>query len=226
MIFGAALLGPECRHGLSGERSSWLLFVVGLELPVPTVSVLPVSSVPEVFDRWSPGERSELIGSEFLDVLASVPDPRDPRGRRYSLMALLAIAVLATAAGMRGYAGFATWAATAPDDVLAQLGVRFRRPSEKTFRAVLSRLDPADLNARMGSYFTAHVASSDPSGLVPIALDGKMLRGALRAKATATHLVSVFAHRARLVLGQLAVAEKAMKFPAYVPCSRSGLRRC
>ncbi|EUA94092.1 DDE_Tnp_1-associated family protein [Mycobacterium ulcerans str. Harvey] len=84
---------------------------------VPTVSVLPVSSVPEVFDRWSPGERSELIGSEFLDVLASVPDPRDPRGRRYSLMALLAIAVLATAAGMRGYAGFATWAATASDDV-------------------------------------------------------------------------------------------------------------
>ncbi|MEK1225159.1 transposase family protein, partial [Mycobacterium ulcerans] len=83
---------------LSGERSSWLLFVVGLELPVPTVSVLPVSSVPEVFDHWSPGERSELIGSEFLDVLASVPDPRDPRGRRYSLMALLAIAVLATAA--------------------------------------------------------------------------------------------------------------------------------
>ncbi|MEK0471530.1 transposase family protein, partial [Mycobacterium ulcerans] len=79
-------------------------------------------------------------------------------------MALLAIAVLATAAGMRGYAGFATWAATASDDVLAQVGVRFRRPSEKTFRAVLSRLDPADLNARMGSYFTAHVASSDPSG--------------------------------------------------------------
>ncbi|WP_456319876.1 transposase family protein, partial [Mycobacterium ulcerans] len=70
---------------------------------MPTVSVLPVSSVPEVFDRWSPGERSELIGSEFLDVLASVPDPRDPRGRRYSLMVLLAIAVLATAAGMRGY---------------------------------------------------------------------------------------------------------------------------
>ncbi|WP_238559478.1 hypothetical protein [Mycobacterium ulcerans] len=38
MIFGAALLGPECRHGLSGERSSWLLFVVGLELPQTQVS--------------------------------------------------------------------------------------------------------------------------------------------------------------------------------------------
>ncbi|EUA94135.1 transposase family protein [Mycobacterium ulcerans str. Harvey] len=54
-------------------------------------------------------------------------------------------------------------AATASDDVLAQLGSG-SGASEKTFRAVLSRLDPADLNARMGSYFTAHVASSDPSG--------------------------------------------------------------
>ncbi|EUA93653.1 DDE_Tnp_1-associated family protein, partial [Mycobacterium ulcerans str. Harvey] len=108
---------------------------------VPTVSALPVSSVPEVFDRWSAGERSELIGSEFLDVLASVPDPRDPRGRRYSLMALLAIAVLATAAGMRGYAGFATWAAPLPM-MCWPIRAPVPAPSEKTFRAVLSRLDP------------------------------------------------------------------------------------
>lgn len=86
---------------------------------MPAVSVSPVSSVPEVFDRWIPGECCEVMRSEFLDVLGSVPDPRDPRGRRYSLRALLGIAILATAAGMRGYAGFATWAATAPDDVLA-----------------------------------------------------------------------------------------------------------
>jgi hypothetical protein len=68
----------------------------------------------------------------------------------------LAIAILATAAGMRGYAGFATWARTAPDDVLAQLGIRYRRPSEKTFRAVFSRVDPDDMNRRLGAYFTAH----------------------------------------------------------------------
>jgi hypothetical protein len=68
----------------------------------------------------------------------------------------LAIAILATAAGMRGYAGFATWARTAPDDVLAQLGIRYRRPSEKTFRAVFSRVDPDDMNRRLSAYFTAH----------------------------------------------------------------------
>ncbi|EUA85858.1 hypothetical protein I551_7701 [Mycobacterium ulcerans str. Harvey] len=32
-------IGPECRHGLSGERSSWLLFVVGLELPCLRFSI-------------------------------------------------------------------------------------------------------------------------------------------------------------------------------------------
>jgi predicted transposase YbfD/YdcC len=179
-----------------------------------------VSSVAEALARWRAGERAQVLGSEFLDVLARVPDPRDPRGRRYPLGALLAIAILATAAGMRGYAGFATWARTAPEDVLAQLGIRYRRPSEKTFRAVLSRVDPDDLNCRLGTYFTAHATRLDPAGLVPIALDGKTLRGALRAKAAATHLVSVFAHRTRLVLGQLAVAEKSNE----IPCVRALLK--
>jgi len=121
---------------------------------------------------------------------------------------------------MRGYAGFVTWARTAPDDVLAQLGIRYRRPSEKTFRAVLARVDPDDLNRRLSAYFTAHATRMDPAGLVPIALDGKTLRGALRAKAAATHLVSVFAHCARLVLGQLAVAEKSNE----IPCVRALLK--
>jgi predicted transposase YbfD/YdcC len=187
---------------------------------VPAVSVLPVSSVAEVLDRWRVGDRVQVLGSEFLDVLAAVPDPRDPRGRRYLLGVLLAIAVLATAAGMRGYAGFATWARTAPDDVLEQLGIRYRRPSEKTFRAVFSRVDPGELNHRLGAYFTAYATQLDPAALVPIALDGKTLRGALRAKATATHLVSVFAHHARLVLGQLAVAEKSNE----IPCVRTLLK--
>ena len=140
--------------------------IVLLELPVPALAVSPVESVAETLDRWRAGERVEVLRSDFLDVLASVPDPRDPRGRRYLLAGLLAIAILATAAGMRGYAGFASWAATAPPEVLARLGIRFRRPSEKTFRSVLSRLDPADLDRRLGAYFTALAAAE--TGLLAV----------------------------------------------------------
>lgn len=181
---------------------------------MPACSVSPVSSVAEALDRWRAGDRVQVLGSEFLAVLATVSDPRDRRGRRYPLAGLLAIAILATAAGMRGYAGIATWARTAPEDIWAQWGIRFRRPSEKTFRAVLSRVDPADLDARLGAYFTA-LATAQPGcgALVAVALDGTTLRGARRAGAAATHLVSVFAHRARLVLGQLAVTEKSNEIP-------------
>jgi predicted transposase YbfD/YdcC len=189
---------------------------------VPAGLVSPVESVVLALDRWRAGEGVEVLRSELLDVLASVPDPRNPRGRRYPLAGLLAIAILATAAGMRGYAGFATWAATAPTEVLARLGIRLRRPSEKTFRRVLSQLDPADLDRRLGAYFTtvaaAHTAAG--GGLLAVALDGKTLRAARRMGATATHLVSVFAHHAWLVLGQLAVAEKSNE----IPCVRKLLR--
>jgi predicted transposase YbfD/YdcC len=194
------------------------LIVPLLELPVPAYAVSPVSSVAEALDRWRAGEHAEVLSSKFLQVLASVSDPRDSRGLRYPLAGLLAIAILATAAGMRGYAGFATWAATAPAEVLARLGIRFRRPSEKTFRAVFCRLDPVELDRRLGTYFTALAA--EESGLLAVAVDGKTLRGARRMGAAAAHLVSVFAHHSRLVLGQLAVAEKSNE----IPCMRELLR--
>ena len=90
---------------------------------MPAGLVSPVESITLALDRWRAGDGVEVLRSEFLDVLASVPDPRDPRGRRYPLAGLLAISILATAAGMRGYAGFATWAATAPAEVRSRLGL-------------------------------------------------------------------------------------------------------
>jgi hypothetical protein len=51
--------------------------------------------------------------------------------------------------------------------VLAQLGIRTRRPSEKTFRVLLSRLDAADLDRRIGAYFTALAAAEAAAGGLP-----------------------------------------------------------
>ncbi|EUA93285.1 hypothetical protein I551_0268 [Mycobacterium ulcerans str. Harvey] len=70
-----------------------------------------------MFDRWSAGERSELIGSEFLDVLASVPD----RGTTRSEVFADGFVGDRGSGHCRGCAlcCFATWAATASDDVLA-----------------------------------------------------------------------------------------------------------
>lgn len=180
---------------------------------MPAVSVSPAAlQIMQEWDRWRAARGVEVLSSKLMEVLASVPDPRKARGRRYPLVGLLAIVVLATAAGMRSYAGFATWAAAAPPEVLARLEIMYRRPSEKTFRSVLSRLDAADLDQRLGAYFTM-LASQQQGGLLAVAADGKTLRGARKRGAGASHLVSVFAHGIRLVLGQLAVDEKSNEIP-------------
>ena len=84
-------------------------------------------------------------------------------------------------------------------------------PEREDVPSGVARLDPADLDRRLGAYFTALAA--EQTGLLAVAVDGKTLRGARRAGAVAAHLVSVFAHHARLVLGQLAVSEKSNEIP-------------
>jgi predicted transposase YbfD/YdcC len=151
---------------------------------------------------------------DLLKVLASVPDPRDPRGLRYPMALLLSIAILATAAGMRGFVGYATWARQAPAELLASLGLTKRyRPSDKTFRRVLGLIDPVDLDRRLGAYFACLAVAAADGQLVAVAIDGKTLRLARRMGAGAAHLVSAFAHQARLVVGQLAVADKSNEIP-------------
>ena len=84
--------------------------------------------------------RVEVLGSEFLEVLASAPDPRDPRGRRYPLAGLLAIC----GPGNRGAVCAAT-PGSPPGPrprrrkCLPGWGFGSGGPSEKTFRSVPSR---------------------------------------------------------------------------------------
>ena len=180
---------------------------------MPAATVSPIS-VPDALERHDLVTMPDTLDSGLLDVLAAVPDPRDPRGLRYPMGLLLAIAILATAAGMRGFAGYASWARTAPAGVLATLGLRKSyRPSDKTFRRVLALIDPADLDRRLGGYFTAVTLAATDSPLVAVAIDGKTLRLARRMGASASHLVSAFAHRAGLVIAQLAVSDKTNEIP-------------
>ena len=186
---------------------------------MPARSVSPVSSIAEALDRWRAGDRVQVLRSEFLDVLAPVPDPRDPRGRPVPAGRCWRSRSWPLPRGCVAMPGSRPGPGTAPMEVLAQLGIRYRRPSEKTFRAVLSRLDPDDLDRRLGAYFTAR-ATEAPSraGARRPGRQDPAWRSA--REAAAAHLVSVFAHRARLVLGQLAVAEKSNE----IPCVRKLLK--
>jgi hypothetical protein len=90
---------------------------------------------------------------DLLDYLAQIADPSHRRGRRHALTTVLAVAVAAVLAGARSLAAIGEWAADAPCQVLASLGVRrdpltgvWRPPAVTTVRRVLARVDPDALD--------------------------------------------------------------------------------
>ena len=166
--------------------------------------------------------------------LAAVPDPRDPRGVRHTLTSLLLAAVASVLAGARSFTEIGEWAADAPPRVLAALGVRydplarvFQPPDETTFRRVLEAVDPAALEAAVGSWLAARLqASCPPPGPEPgrrerrpVAVDAKAVRGTRQASSDgqARHLLAAADQQAGAVLAQAEVDGKTNEITCFAP---------
>jgi predicted transposase YbfD/YdcC len=146
-------------------------------------------------------------------VFAGLPDPR--RDTENKLHALTDVLVVATCAVI---GGAETW------DAIALFGrckePFFRRflplangiPSPDTFERVFAKLDPGAFAAAFGRWLAAAV---EATGLVPIAIDGKSVRGSKKATSTGClHLVSAWATEARLALGQVSVPDGSNEIAA------------
>lgn len=149
--------------------------------------------------------------SSLLEHLARVPDPRDPRGVRYPLPGMLAVAVCAVLAGARSFAAIGEWALDLRAEHLDQLGLD-RAPVESTLRKLFARLDTLALDRQLA--VLAWTRIRDLGGRRVIAIDGKTIRGARSATATAPHLVAALDHASGVVLGQRAVDTKSNEIPA------------
>lgn len=154
--------------------------------------------------------------------LAQVPDPRDPRGVRHRLAVVLPLTACAVLAGATSLLAVGEWIADAPEYVLEQVGADLdpplpRRvlPAETTVRWLLARIDGDALDLAVGSW----LADRRPkvTGLRGLAVDGKSLRGAARAKGRKIHLLAALEDATALVLAQLDVDEKTNEslYPAY-----------
>jgi DDE_Tnp_1-associated len=174
---------------------------------VPAVSSSLISPALGKLEDLPAGERAALAAqcSSLAGHLARVPDPRDPGGVRHTFTSLLLAAVAAVLAGARSFTAIGEWATDAPPRVLAALGVRydplrrrFQPPSEAAIRRVLEAVDPAALEAAVGSWLAARLqASRPPPGparrdrRMVVAVDGKAVRGTRHASGDgqAVHLL-------------------------------------
>src|SRR3954453_58739 len=143
----------------------------------------------------------------FLDHFRSLPDPRQRGKVIYPLDEVLLLCLLAVLAGAESFVEIARFG-TRKLDLLR----RFRTfadgtPSHDQLGDIFATLDAE----KFQHCFVAWVASLTGAPAGVIAIDGKTGRRSYqeKGKKAAIHMVSAFAARQRLVVGQVKVAEKS-----------------
>jgi len=143
----------------------------------------------------------------------ALPDPRVERTRAHLLIDILTIGLCAVLCGGEGWADMATFGQAREPWLRTFLALPGGIPSHDTFGRVFAALDPDAFGAAFAAW--ARAAGPPPDGEV-VAIDGKTLRRSQdRANGRAAlHLVSAWADASGLVLGQVAVDDKANEIVA------------
>lgn len=144
---------------------------------------------------------------------ARLADPRVERTKLHPLLSIIGIALYAVLGGASSWDDIALFGETHHDWFATFLALPHGIPSHDTFNRVFAALDPVQFEQAFTTWVHTLVGVLPPQ---VIALDGKTLRGS-RDTFHATppvHLVSAWASTNRLVLTQMAVADKSNEITA------------
>jgi predicted transposase YbfD/YdcC len=152
-----------------------------------------------------PGAQGETL--VFLSFFADLPDPRQPGKVIYPLQEVLLLCLLAVLAGAESFVEIARFGEKKIELLRRFLPFKDGTPSHDQLGDIFATLD-ATIFQRC---FVAWVASITGVSTDVIAIDGKTSRRSAnkRKGKAAVHMVSAFAARQRLVLGQVKVADKS-----------------
>jgi hypothetical protein len=155
----------------------------------------------------------------LITRLKAIPDPRLPRGLRHKKFSVLAITICAILCGARSFAAIAQWAKNCSQKMLKRLECRydhkqkrFLTPSEPTIRRFAHAVDVQAVDQAVYPWLQS--LDQDKS---PVAVDGKVLRGARQENGRQIHLLSAFLHKQGMVLAQCQVEASTNEIPKVVP---------
>jgi predicted transposase YbfD/YdcC len=148
----------------------------------------------------------------LLRFFRSIQDPRAANAR-HSLSDLLAVAILAVLCGAEGWAAVEAWGRGNIEWLSTFLELPHGIASHDTFDRVFGLLDPTAFE-KCFMQWTANLVKN-AKGLF-IAVDGKTLRRSFKRawSKTPVHLVSAFASKNHVVLGQIATDSKSNEITA------------
>lgn len=157
--------------------------------------------------------RPQAVTPSLLEYFADLPDPRIDRCKDHALIDILMIAILATICGAEHFTEMETFGKAKRDWLKTFLELKNGIPSHDTIARVFASLKPAAFQERFAAWVQAvrNVTEDEVIGI-----DGKTARGSHNKAAgiKPLHLVSAWASRNRLVLGQIKVDEKSNEITA------------
>jgi predicted transposase YbfD/YdcC len=146
----------------------------------------------------------------FLDHFSALEDPRQSWKVVYPLDEILLVVLCGTLAGAEDFAEIQRWGLRKLDFLRRLRPFEGGIPSHDTLNDVMNAL-PARLFSECFTAWVAGLAETEPD---IVAIDGKTSRRAKARDGSPLHLVSAWASRQRLVLGQEAVATKSNEIKA------------
>lgn len=171
--------------------------------------------VPSFFADLSAPERAALFTDTRLRTLqaafASIPDPRQRRGQRYDLPFLLTCLVAALLCDCNSLEAVGRWTREQRAVLARVCGPRRHlTPTGSLYRRLLPRLSVAHVERALASWVQQTRPLRDRE---PLALDGKVVRGARTDTQAAPHLLSVSTHTTQETLVQVRVDDKTNEIP-------------
>ncbi len=167
------------------------------------------------FSALTPQQREQLRNDCALlslsQAFASLPDPRSRHGLRYDLPFLLTCLVAALLCNCNHSEAVGQWCQGQRAILIRLFGQRrYLSPTGALYRWLLPQLSISPLETLLSCWVSATL---DPTSQSPIALDGKVVRGAKTADQSAPNLLSFRTHEEQETLMQIRVEDKTNEIP-------------
>lgn len=148
----------------------------------------------------------------IIEALEEIEDKRIDRCKKHKLSDILMLCLLGFLCGLKDIENLVYWAELREKRLKQVMPLENGIPSADTVLRVLSLIDPKQFE----SVFTkvTHSYFNENSGQDFVALDGKTIRGSKKEGNKGVHIVSAWAHKLGLCLGQVKTEEKSNEITA------------